>query len=117
MSSTEQRPVCDQTADEFFLSLNGFDEIAIARAFGQDISDMVNQEQPDRARPFMFIRALVFVHKRRTSEPKIKDAQAFDQAMRMPQAELQEYFADDEADDLDPDDPDTDQGKDDTLSG
>lgn len=105
---------CDQTAEDFFASLNGFDEIAVAKAFGEDITEL-------RKTPLMFLRALVFVHQRRTelaaANAKTRDTEAKDMAMRMTVGELTDsYFPEPEGDEIDPDDPDTDQGKDDSPS-
>lgn len=95
-------PVCDLPADDFFMSLNGFDEIAITKAFGADVAAL-------RDEPFRFLRALVFVHQRRADQP---DKLAYHASMTLTVEALQDYFPDPEPDDLDPDDPDTDQGKD-----
>lgn len=98
------------TADEAFDSLNGFDEIAIAKQFGNQI----HQLHPDNpgGSPFGFLRALVFVDLRRNGE---KDAEAFTKAMTLSVRDLNTYFAEAEPE-IDPDDPDTDLGKDSTPS-
>lgn len=69
-------------ADEFFMSLNGFDEIAIAKEFKSDITAL-------RTSPIMFLRALLFVDKRRGG---MKDADAFKAAMEAPITEVNDYF-------------------------
>ncbi|MGH3499956.1 MAG: hypothetical protein ACRDQA_03490 [Nocardioidaceae bacterium] len=115
MAQGEEATAAHETTEEMFLSLNGFDEIAIAKAFGQDISAWIDDEAPERQRPFTFVRALIFVHIRRTSDPRVKDADAYRAAMSLSQEQLQAYFADDPGE-LDPDDPDTDQGKGDRPS-
>lgn len=64
------------------MSLNGFDEQAIAAAFGEDI--MALRDKPSR-----FIRALVFIEKRREG---MKDAEAKKAAMEMTMADIEEAF-------------------------
>lgn len=96
---------CDISAGDFFLSLNGFDELAITKQFGEDVAQL----QP---RPFTFLRALVFVHQRRDG---LKDREAFQAAQELPIGVLQDYFTD-EPDDLDPDDPDSPAGKEPSAS-
>jgi hypothetical protein len=111
MSTPTSTPTSTETADDFFLSLNGFDEIAVSKAFGVDISEL-------RETPFRFLRALIFIHQRR--EAGAKDAEAYKTAMGMTVAAVGEYFPDgeDDADALDQSDQamDTDAGKDDTPS-
>lgn len=94
----------DLTAEDFFGSINGFDEIAIARAFGEDISAL-------RKRPFTFMRALVFVDARRKGQ---KDDAAINDALSLSMKDLEAYFPD-EIPEIDPDEPETDPGKDVTL--
>lgn len=87
-------------ADELFESLTGFDEIAINKAFNLELGQI-------QEKPFMFMRALVFVNERRGGA---NDLTAHATAMNMPMSALTDYFAEVE-DDLDPDDPDTESGK------
>ena len=89
----------DQTAEDLFKSLNGFDEIAITRAFGEDLSVL-------RAKPFTFVRALVFVDLKRGGAT---DGEAHKQAMSLTMADLESYFASDE--EVMPEDPSTERGK------
>jgi hypothetical protein len=100
-----------QTADEFFNSLTGFDELAIAKQFGQALEHLIPSENKATGQktgsPFLFQRALAFVDLRRGGA---NDRDAFKQAMELSIAEANGYFADDEPD-LDPDDPDTEAGK------
>jgi len=93
------------TATDVALSLNGFDEIAIAKLFGCDYTEL-------KDRPVMFLRSLMFVMERRAGA---KDAEAYKSAMSATAREVNDYFPD-ETPDLDPDDPDTDEGKDDAPS-
>lgn len=98
---------CDTSAGDFFLSLTGFDEIAIAREFGEDISRLVPDKTGEGGQPFRFLRALVFVHQRREG---LKDREAVKVAQEIPIGQLQDYFGSETAD-LDPDEPDTPEGK------
>lgn len=82
-------------------TLNGFDEIAISKAFGEDISEL-------RSKPFSFLRALIFIEQKRNGS---KDAIAYKAAMEVRTVELDEYFPDD-PEEVDPDEPVTDEGKD-----
>jgi hypothetical protein len=93
------------TATEVSTSLTGFDELAIAKAFGADITAFSE-------RPVMFLRALMFVVERRGGA---KDAEAYRTVMEATAGQVDAYFPD-ETPDLDPEDPDTDQGKDSTPS-
>lgn len=93
----------DLTAKDMFQSLTGYDEIAVLKTFGEDISTL-------RHRPFMFLRTLVFVDYRRRGGAK--DQQAHKAAMDLTMAELEDYFAEDP----DEDEDDTDQGKDEQPS-
>ncbi len=86
--------VCDVSAGTLFLTLTGFDEIAISRAFGSPIEEL-------RPRPFMFLRACAFVHQRRGGA---KDAVAHKTVMDLSVQALGDYFPDD-PDELDDDDP------------
>lgn len=95
----------EMTAEDFFRSLNGFDEIAIAKAFGTDIYVL-------RDKPLTFLRALVFVDYRRQQH---KDGEAVTFAMERTVGDLEEYFSEEEQE-LDPGDPETDQGKEDLPS-
>lgn len=83
-------------------SLNGFDEIAVAKAFGAVITAFAETD------PMKFGRALMFVDLRRQG---FKDTDAYKRAMNSTNAETNEYFADD-PEDVDPADPDSDAGKD-----
>lgn len=85
-------------------SVTGFDEIAIAKAFDMDLIDM-----QQRGRSTLMMRALLFVARRREG---VKDAEARKAVLEMPLNELMEHFADVE-EEIDPDDPVTDSGKDD----
>lgn len=88
-----------------FLSLTGYDEIGIAKVFGEDVTAL-------RKRPFMFLRALVFAERKHAG---LKDAEAHTFAMTLPVSDLNDYFADD-PDEVDPAAPVTDAGKDSTPS-
>jgi hypothetical protein len=94
------------TADDFSLSLNGFDEIAIAKAFGDEVSALGSK------RPMTFLRALIFVALRRDGS---KDAEAYQAAMGLTLREVTEFFPDQEPE-VFPDEPVTEQGKGDAPS-
>lgn len=91
------------TAEDFFRTITGYDEIAVSRAFKEDIAAL-------RERPFRFIRALAFIAERRDGA---KDSIAYAEVMNMTVGDLEEYFAE-PVDEIDPDAPETDQGKGDT---
>jgi hypothetical protein len=93
------------TAEDMFGSINGFDEIAIRQSFGEDVSTL-------RKTPFRFMRALVFIDQRRKG---LRDPDAYGAAMAVTMKEIESYFAE-EVPELDPEEPETEQGKDDALS-
>jgi hypothetical protein len=97
---TEATAPAKVPADELFESITGFDEIAISKAFGLEIHQV-------QEKPFMFMRALVFVNERRRGA---NDLTAHSTAMNMTMAALTDYFAEPE-EELDPNDPDTESGK------
>lgn len=99
MASTE-------TATDLALSLNGYDEIAIAKFFNADWTELQD-------RPFTFLRALIFVAERRGGA---KDAEAYKTAMTFTQTEAGAYFAEDPTGEEQPDAPETEVGKDDAPS-
>lgn len=92
----------DVSANDLFESLTGFDEIAIEKAFGEPLHTL-------RQRPFTFVRALVFIDQKRTG---LKDPEAKQAALALPMRDLNDYFPAPEPAELDPDEPDTDAGKD-----
>ncbi|HWI43269.1 MAG TPA: hypothetical protein VNS81_06585 [Nocardioides sp.] len=114
MSETTTAAAQNVAPSELFLSLTGFDEIAIAKAFGAEVSEIAEvdpQGQPKRQ--YTLLRALAFVHQRRQG---LKDGDAFKAAMNLTLQDVTDYFADEDEDELDPDDPVGDQGKDDSPS-
>ncbi|GAA1977495.1 hypothetical protein GCM10009798_43390 [Nocardioides panacihumi] len=72
----------DMTADDFFESLTGFDEIAIKQHFGASVSNLKDE-------PMDFMRALVFVAERREGKT---DIQAKDAALTLTVREVLAYF-------------------------
>ena len=81
--TTHDRP-CPTPPSEMLMSLNGFDEIAIAARFGEKIGDLRND-------PITCGRALAFIHYRRHGE---KDADAYNAAMTLTLHEVShEFFA------------------------
>lgn len=78
----------EQTAEEAFESLTGFDEIAISQKFAGTVSEMAEKQ------PLMFVRALVFVFKRRDG---LSDDEAWTAALNLTMKELGDYFAESSA--------------------
>lgn len=89
----------NQSPNDLFESLTGFDEIAIAAHFGDKITTLGSRAQEDAEDkdPFTFLRALAFVDKRRTEG--LNDREAYAAVMGMTIADVQAYFADDEDED------------------
>lgn len=83
-----------------FKSMNYYDEQAVFNAFGCDATALEN-------RPTIFLRAMALVDLRRKSDTH---DEAWTKAREMTVDELTDYFPDDPAD-LDPDDPETPEGK------
>lgn len=94
------------TSDEMLESLTGFDELAIEKAFDADWQTLVTQKQT------MFLRALIFVQLRRDGK---SDKDAKNAVMELSLKAANDFFADDEVPDLDPDQPDSESGKDDSA--
>jgi hypothetical protein len=90
-------------------TINGFDELAISKAFGEDITTL-------KGKPLMFLRAMAFVDHRRQG---MKDAPAYKAAMLILSKDLADYFPDDpqESDPSEFEDPVTDEGKDEQPTG
>lgn len=81
----------DMTISEMTNSLTGFDEIAIAKHFGGEFTDLAENK------PTTLGRALVFVAERRDGKT---DQEAFQVAMDLPLGTCQSYFADEAVDPL-----------------
>jgi hypothetical protein len=96
------------TVNEVMESLSGFDEIAVEKHMNYDI---YTDEETGNARPVLLLRCLVFVMERRGG---LKDAEARMVAMEMRVGDVNDYFGD-EPDELDPEEPETAEGKDDSL--
>lgn len=92
----------DKTANEVFESLNGFDEIAIKKMFGQTMNSLTG---PDEA--VMWHRALIFTEQRRAG---LNDHAAWEHAMGLALADVKGYFVD-EPDEPVPSHPVTESGK------
>lgn len=99
-AAVDQRPTIEETTD----SLTGYDEIAIAKHFG-DGKPWTDLAESD---PLMFARSLIFVVFSREDGVKVADAK--DRAMKLRVKDVQEFFADD--DEVTPDEPQTEAGKD-----
>lgn len=97
------------TGNEVIDSLSGFDEIAIEKHMGYDV---YTSDEPEygvfRSKPVLLLRCLVFVMERRRG---LNDVEARKAALDMPASDVKDYFAE-EPDEVDPDDPETEPGKD-----
>lgn len=102
--TTTTTPVCDMTTEDFGNSLTGFEELAVIDTFGKSVG-LLNQLGSG-----LGFRALLMVHHMRTVGGKAKAAH--DYAMGLPLAEVMAYFAADTEPEIDPEDPDTEAGKD-----
>ena len=91
------------TIDEFVESLTGFDEIAIEKNF--DGFDVYTQAETKSIRA---MRAMAFVRFRREGQT---DRDAFKAAQSLPLKDLQAMWIT-AAPEIDPDNPDTESGKD-----
>lgn len=83
-----------KTLQETYDSLSGFDEIAIRREFRETVAQLVDGEDRTRMQ-----RALVFIDLRRGGAT---DAEAYEQAMGAPWAEIRDYFASEPVDPTQP---------------
>ncbi|WP_028654880.1 hypothetical protein [Nocardioides sp. J54] len=92
------------TAVEAMNSLNGFDEIAIEKAFGQDFDDLNGRAT---------VRAVIFVLEKRAGASD-KDAKQY--AMSVPMGQLDDHF-ESNPEEVDEDEPETEQGKDSSADG
>lgn len=84
----------DQTVEELANSLTGFDEIAIKKAFGATFASLSPNEKGEGGDVFQFLRALVFVHRKREGD---NDITAFNAAQALTTTEATSYFADESA--------------------
>lgn len=75
------------STEEMIESLTGFEEIAIAKAFGGEVFDLAQTKQT------MFVRSLVFVHFKREGDD---DKRAKEKAMGLTLGEAQGYFSDED---------------------
>jgi hypothetical protein len=84
----------DQTVEELADSLTGFDEIAIRKAFGATFASLSPNEKGEGGDVFQFLRALVFVHRKREGD---NDITAFNAAQGLTTGEVNSYFAEESA--------------------
>lgn len=98
--ASEEKPA-RMSADEILDTLNGFDEIAIAKAFKMTFTEVIEDAT-------LFLRGMAFINERREGK---SDAEAYAVAMYTSTLKMAEYFPAPD-DELDPDDPDTESGKD-----
>lgn len=80
--------------DEVLESINGFEEVAVEKAFGADPIELAQGQKLMK-----FTRAMVFVVKKREG---LNDLQARQAAMEMTMADLQTFFVMSDDDDEDP---------------
>lgn len=92
------------TQTELIESITGYDELATQEHFNLD------PYVGDPAHPLALVRALVFIHQRHSGAD---DKKAKAHALSLPIKDVHTYFADEE-DEPFPDDPATEQGKDDS---
>lgn len=86
------------TAQEAMSSLTGFDEIAIEKAFGKELDELSGRDT---------VRAIIFVLERRAGASD-KDAKAY--ALGVSMGDLDKHF-ETSAEEVDDNEPETDQGK------
>jgi hypothetical protein len=89
------------TSEEMLGSLTGYDEEAIAAAFGMELLTMLD------GRETTYSRALIFAHRRRDGA---SDSDALQYAKGLPLRDLGTYF-EPEPEDVFPDEPTSDAGK------
>lgn len=94
----EEPSVTGMTVDELTDTLTGFEEIAIAKAFSKELSDLPGT-QP--------LRALVMIWHKRTDE--LADADAYQKAMEVTLGAVMGYFEGN--DEITPETPETESGK------
>lgn len=90
------------STEEMLESLTGFEEIAIERAFSAEVMDLA------KTKPTMFLRSLVFTHLVREGQDVNSAKQS---AMELTLKASQGFFEEAE-EELMPDDPSTEPGKD-----
>lgn len=106
MTTTPDTPErAAQTAEDTFLSMTGFDELGVVQAFGVAVEKLKDTG-------LMFLRAMVFVDRKHAGDNHDAARQA---ALGMSIRDLQGYFPE-PVPELDPADPETDEGKDGTPS-
>ncbi|MFC6153651.1 hypothetical protein [Nocardioides yefusunii] len=95
---------------ELAASVNGFDDLAVAKYFGKSFSQMASRDENGErdVDGSVSLRALIFIDQRRQGA---KDAAAWQTCMEITITELGTYFPAEE-DEVTPDDPATDLGKD-----
>lgn len=95
----------DMTVSDFVQSVTGYEELAAEKHFERRFGELVSDENSSIGG-----RALVFLHLMRTENDPTAVKK---RVMEMPLRDVNGYFADEPDDvDLDPDQPDTELGKD-----
>src|SRR5437868_4434641 len=88
------RPQATLSAGDTFLSLNGYDELAITEAFGTTVSKLRETKEQTT-----FMRALAFIDMRRKLQGhQGAHAMALDSAQLLTLQEVMDYFPDDDED-------------------
>jgi hypothetical protein len=107
MSTTAESPKL--SFSESVASLTGYEEVELEERFGETIGRLMDSALSKAG------RALIYIDERRAGA---KPADAYKTAMSMRLVEVNTRFFDDDedADDFDPDNPVTEQGKDDSPS-
>lgn len=105
-ATTDTTTASEMTVEEMMESLTGYEEIAIAKAFGSDILALAEKS------PTQVGRALVFVVKTREGLDHNKAKHA---ALSLTLREVDDSFADDE-DEVMEEEPVTEQGEDDSVA-
>lgn len=85
-AETRKTPaVVDLYSGEYGDTLTGFDEVAVAKSFGENLDGLAARGGLEA------VRALVFVHRRREAGDSDKDAKAY--ALGLTRREVADYFA------------------------
>lgn len=103
-------PQTDLTLSEVIDSMNGFDEIAVEKKFDDfNLYDVIGADGDIRPRDMVkALRVGIFLVRRSEG---LNDHQAYEAVMEMPSSQVNGFFAE-EPDEIDPEDPDTEAGKD-----
>lgn len=100
--------VTQLTIEEMVESLTGYEELAVAKHFGDEVGKLLD------SKPTMGLRSLIFAHVARDEgmRPELAKKTAMDLTVKA----VSTYFRDDTDDEIDPVDLETESGKDAALS-